>query len=288
MSDAFFLLLEIREDRAVLATIKKAFEERIAELKGRVAIGRSRESEVVSTQTQLYSLEAEIESVRSQERIAQELLAFLIGQPVGTIVEPAGDITVKPESEYYPRAFSRPDVQAAHFAWKTDQKQIAIAKSGFLPTVDLESDYYTHRSSAPREDDWDVVLTIDVPIFKGTTTFGAVREASARARESKLLFDRAGRVAVQDIHDAYVNVQADRARSAVLKKALDSAELNYTLQQQDYRLSVVNNLDVLTALQNLEDIRRSFIHISYECKRFYRQLLVAAGDVTPDEYHDTV
>jgi hypothetical protein len=44
-------------------------------------------------------------------------------------------------------------------------------------------------------------------------------------------------------------------------------------------LNVVNNLDVLTAIQNLENIRRNFNHVSYESKRFYWHLLVAAGEI---------
>jgi outer membrane protein TolC len=71
-------------------------------------------------------------------------------------------------------------------------------------------------------------------------------------------------------------------RKKTLGKALESAELSYHLQNQDYKLNVVNNLDVLTSIQNLEDVRRSYIHTSYESKRFYWQLLAAAGEINPE------
>ena len=64
---------------------------------------------------------------------------------------------------------------------------------------------------------------------------------------------------------------------------MGSAELSYHLQTQDYKLNVVNNLDVLTAIQNLEDVRRSYIHTSFESKRFYWQLLTAAGEINVDK-----
>ncbi len=282
VSDAFYLLMEIREELKVLETIKKAFTDRIAELKTRVDLGKSRNSEVVSTEVQIYSLQDQIESGRGQELIARELLEFLIGRPFNEIMESEYDFSLKPESEYLTLASFRPDVEAAHFAWQADQKKIIVAKSGFLPQINLENDYYTHRFLTPSDSKWKALLTIDMPIFEGTTTYGQVKEAISVARESELLFHRAGRIAVQDIHDAYVNASADLLRTAILEKALKSAELNYELQAQDYKLNVVNNLDVLTAIQNLEDVRRSYIHTSYESKRFYWQLLAAAGEINPD------
>jgi outer membrane protein len=279
VSDAFYLFMEERDVLKALETTRKAFLDRIDELKTRVNLGKSRTSEVVSTEVQLYTIEDQIESVKSQEAIAKELLEFLVGRTVAEITESEIDFALKPESEYLAKASSRTDVQAANFAWQADKKRITIAKSGFLPQINLEGDVFSHRSSAPTDSRWEALLTIDVPIFEGTTTYGQVKEAISKARQSELLFNRAGRTAYQDIHDAYVDAQADLLRAGVLGKALKSAELNYDLQLQDYKLNVVNNLDVLTAIQNLEGVRRNFIHISYESKRFYWQLLVAVGEI---------
>lgn len=282
VADAFYLLMEEREDLLALEAIKNAFLNRIDELKGRVELGKSRNSEVVSTQTQLYALFDQIELGLSQEEVARELLEFLTGVPVKEITD--SDMVMpsvlNPESEYLAKAPSRPDVLAANQAWNVNKEGVTVAKSGFLPQINLEGDYYGHRNSAPTDSRWDALLTLNVPIFEGTTTYGQVKEAKSRAKESQLLFQRAERIALQDIHDAYVFAQADLARTGILEMALKSAEANYELQLNDYKLSVVNNLDVLAAIQVLEDVRRSFIHVSYESKRFYWQLLVAAGEIT--------
>lgn len=279
VADAFYLLLQEREDIEALATIENAFIDRMDELKNREKLGKSRTSEVVMTETQFYMLEDQIESVKSQEQVAGELLAFLIGGPVNEITESECDFSLKPESAYQAEAYSRPDVRAANFAWQADQKGVMAARSGFYPQVNLEGDYYTHRANPPTDSSWGALITIYVPIFEGTITYGQVKQAIAIARESELLLQRARRVAVREIHDAYVYARADILRVGILDKALKSAEKNYDLQRQDYRLSVVNNLDVLAALQSLEDVRRSFIHILNERKRFYWQLLVAAGEI---------
>ncbi len=282
VSDTFYLLLETQQDLNTLKTIDFALRDRVKELKARESIGKSRTSEVVTTEYQLYNLEATIQLERNQELLVRQLLEFLIGKPFDQIAELRLDLNIKPESQYLAEASFRPDVQASYFAWRLDQEKITIAKSGFLPQVSLGGDYFTHRSSAPTDSKWDALLSINVPIFEGTTTYGQVKEADAMAKQSGLLYSRLGRIALQDIHDAYINMQISVLREKTLGKALKSAELSYHLQTQDYKINVVNNLDVLTAIQNLEDVRRSYIHTSYESKRFYWQLLAAAGEINPD------
>lgn len=279
VADAFYLLMESREDIKALRTVEKALLDRITELKSRVDIGKSRVSEVVSTETQLYNLQAEIESVKNQEVVARDLLEFLVGRPVDEIVESGINLTLKPETEYLVKAAARADVQAADFAWKVDQKKVAIARSGFFPTVNLENDYYLHRTNAPADSKWEAFLTVNVPIFEGTTTYGFVKEAIAKAKESELSFKRLSRTAVQDIQDAYANVLADMSMLDIFGKALKSAERSFDLQTHDYQLNVVNNLDVLAAIQSLEDARRNFIHVSNESKRFYWHLMAATGEI---------
>jgi outer membrane protein len=283
VADAFYLLLEEREDLTTIETSKKAFIERIEELKTRQELGKSRPSEVVSTQTTLYVLEDQLQSVKNQEIIARELLEFLIGRPVEEITEVGMEYAMKTEPEYLTNAPSRLDVRAADYAWQTAKKNAVIARSGYLPTVTAEGDYFTHRYSSPQDSDWLAQLKVNVPIFDGTTTYGQVQEANSVVKESELLFKRAQRSAGQDIHNAFANARYAFLRTAVLEQALKSAELNYTLQTKDYKLNVVNNLDVLTALQGLQDVRRSYNHMYYESRRFYWQLQAAAGEISPDK-----
>jgi outer membrane protein len=282
VSDAFYLLLETQQDLSALKTIEFALVDRVKELKARQSIGKSRVSEVATTEYQLYNLQAEIQLERNQELLVRQLIEFLIGRPFDKIAESKLDLNIKSESQYLAEAAFRPDVQASYYAWKIDQEKIAIARSGFFPQVSLEGDYFTHRSSAPTASKWEALLSVNIPIFEGTTTYGQVKEADAVAKQSGLLYSRLGRIAIQDIHDAYINMQISILRKKTLGKALSSAELSYHLQTQDYKLNVVNNLDVLTAIQNLADVRRNYIHTSYESKRFYWQLLAAAGEINPE------
>ena len=58
-------------------------------------------------------------------------------------------------------------------------------------------------------------------------------------------------------------------------------------KSSDYKLSLVNNLDVLAAINTLENTRRDFIHALYETKRLYWQLLVATGEASEENLEES-
>lgn len=283
VADAFYLLLEQQEDLRTLFLIRKALNDRTRELKKREDIGRSRRSELVNTESQLYNIEAEIQLVKSQEIIAKELMAFLIGCDPGVLFE--GEDTpdsLESESFYTANAGLRSDVKAFDFAQGVAEKKAYAAKAGLFPTITVEGNYYEKRNTAPLDATWSTVLKVNVPIFEGTTTYGNIKEANAKAREAELQYARAKRLASQDIHDSYIRVYSAILRSKALDKALKAAELNYFLQKEDYRNNLVSNLDVLTAIQNFGDTRRNYMRALYEKKRAYWQLQAAIGTV-PEE-----
>lgn len=283
VADAFYLLLGQQEDLRTLVLIRKALNDRISELKKREDIGRSRRSESVNTESQLYNIEAEIQLVKSQELIAKELMAFLIGRLPGVLFEREDTPdSLESESFYTANAESRSDVRAFHFALGVAKKDAYIEKAALFPTITLEGNYYEKRNTAPLDTAWSTVFKVNVPIFEGTTTYGNIKEANAKARESELELSRAKRLAMQDIHDSYVKAYSAILRSKALDKALKASELNYFLQKEDYRNNLVSNLDVLTAIQNFGDTRRNYTRALYEKARAYWQLQAAIGNI-PEE-----
>ncbi len=279
VADAFYLLMEEREDLKIIQNVRNTLINRIKELKKREQLGRSRRSEVVNTEVQLYTLETEIELVKSQELVARQLLEFLIGRPVGNVFD-SGDTQpfLRAEKDYLIRAAMRPDILAAQQAWEVSKKNLEVSKSGLLPTVSLQSDYYTKRNTSPQDAKWDTLLKVEVPIFQGTETYGAIREANSKMRVSQLQLTRLGRNILQEISDAYIKCQAAISNNKIIRKALIASRMNYYLQNKDYQFNLVNNLEVLTAIQSLGDARRNYIHSLYETKRLYWQLRVAAGE----------
>jgi len=289
VADVFYLVIEMKADYNALMKIKYALMGRIMELRGREQLGRSRPSEVVNAKAQLYGVESDLELVKSREILARQILEFLIGSSFGDLKDPYEIPLALQQEEYYVSlSDSRPDVIAARYAWQVARATTSVISSKFLPDVTLGGNYYTQRTAFDKGTDWDVTLTISVPIFDGAETVGKSNEALAKQHESELDYRRKRRKAPYDIKDAYVRYKTAVTVYEALRKEFRTAKLNYHLQKKDYRLSLVNNLDVLAAIQTLQDSERSYIHALYEAKRLYWGLRVAVGEGITENINDII
>ena len=283
VSDAFHLVIEQREDLRVLEAIRQTLRRRDEELESRERIGRSRPSERVAVQAQLYRVESDWELAQSQEALAAQLLGFLTGlDAIGDLQEPGPSLpAAQPEESYLAQAAARADVKAAEQALELSRQRLKAARAGFFPTVDVDGNYYVQRSGTAKDVAWDASLNVDVPLFEGGRTRGQNKEAESLLRQAEIRLQRARRTALHDIRDAYTQYDGTVARVKALTKALEATEESYQLEEQEYRLSLVNNLEVLAALQTLQDARRDLINLLYEAHRAYWKLRTAAGEPVP-------
>ena len=279
VADAFYLFLSYQEDADTLNSITSALTERIDELLKREELGRSRPSETANAQLRLSRIEAEKELIESQGEAAHQLLEFLTGQSIVTVMD--SDSLGQPfleQGEFLSKMPERPDVKAGREALFIAKKLITRAKGDFFPMVDLEGNYYTKRVGNSDDVDWDATLTIEMPVFNGGETFGKVKEAKAQAKQAELQLSAKERGASLEIQNAFTQWQSNLRRSVALEKAVAAAEKNYQLQKEDYQLNLVNNLTVLDALEDLQSTRREYIAVKNETKRSYCKLKVAAGE----------
>lgn len=280
VSDAFYLVLQYRKDLEALEAIHAALDERRQELHTREQLGRSRPSEVVSTEAQRLRVEAEIQQFQREAIVVRQLLEFLIGRPIEAPLEDPETMPHVQDSleTLLAKMMDRPDVRAAEEAVTVAERQIGIEKADYWPDVDVEGNYFFERGGVAQEIDWDAELTVKVPIFEGGQVAGAVSEAKSKARQARLQLAQIKRQAILDIKDRYAEHQAGLAQTQTLGKAVDAADESYRFQLEDYRRNLVSHLDVLEALQNLQDIRRSYIQAHYEALRTHWRLRTATGE----------
>ncbi|MDP2653338.1 MAG: TolC family protein [Candidatus Omnitrophota bacterium] len=279
VADAFYFFLSYQEDVETLSEVRQALVDRVKELKERFDLGRSRASEVASAQARLSRIEADLESVKGDWMIARQLLGFLTGQEIVSIHDDLETVAVPVKGNDLAKAENRDDVRAAFEAWKVAQKQIVVARAGFFPEVSLDGNYYDKRVGNSSGVDWDVTLSIDVPVFRGGENTGKVRESKASAGKAQLIYLETRRRAALEIENVYTNLEVALLKEKALRAAYDAADENYRLQLDDYRKNLVNNLDVLQALEDLQEMRRAWTAAAKDTKRLYWNLLVTTGEL---------
>lgn len=281
VSDAFYALLQARQDVVILTETRDNLNRRIEDLTGRVKLGRSRPSEVQSSTADQKLIEAELASARRVEKVTRELFEFYIGRKLEEELDDRLDLShqISDAIYYLTRSAARSDVLAAEQDYILAQKRVITAQAGFFPEIYLDANYYTHRTGFQGGIDWDTTFTIDVPIFDGMETIGKVRESASQKDQARLVYELARRRAALEAQQQFDTYEARLEEEGYYREARDAAKENYRLQSEDYKHNLVNNLEVLDSLRRYQDISRGWNSVLFEAKKVYWALKVSAGDL---------
>ncbi|WP_462362888.1 TolC family protein [Pyramidobacter porci] len=152
----------------------------------------------------------------------------------------------------------RGDYQSLRYAAASRKNEIAVARSGLLPTLSLSSGYrfgYTSNGLGGVSDknQWTASLTLDVPVYDGGSTSGSVRAAKAGLKAAEHALDEKEDSIKAELADSWLSLQnaletlsAGRANLQLAKESLDYAE-------SGYREGVNTQIDVLQARSELTD-----------------------------------
>lgn len=278
---AYYTVLQLEGQLKILESICSVTQKRSSDLRERIRLGKSRESERLTVESQLASQEAEIERVRGLVDSAHEMLGFLIGEPVQKKLVDHFNVPsrLEPLTTYRTTLKTRPDIRATGEGIGLSKGKLDYEKGGLLPTINLESNYYPYRVGFVSDIKWDVLFTLNFPIFEGGARRGLIKEASAGLRQSELYHQETARAAERDVREAYHNLAASLRREEALRIAASKAQANYQSQLGEYKLGLVNNLDTLQALRDWEEQRLNANTSHYETKLNYLQLKISSGDL---------
>ncbi len=276
----FYAVIQAEKDSATFEETKKTLEDRMAELKQRINVGRSRESEIQTALSDEKKAESQLILSKRDAIIARQDLEYYIGRAVeGPLVDPDTEMPeIKGMDYYLDKVDSRSDVMAANEAYVLADKNVVVAQSGLLPSAYLDGNYYTQRVGVQSGIDWDVLLSVNVPVFNGTETIGDIKVAAADRELAKYNFLKIKRLARLDIRKAYETYRSAKLEEAALNEAVAAKNKDYEFQVEEYKHNLVSNLDVLTSLKDYQDLVRELNAAHYAAKIKYWQLKVAVGE----------
>lgn len=286
VSQAFYLLLYLQQDKQFLEEQDVFYNKRLKELRDRVQIGRSRKTEVLSFEVSRAQLKAQILDIDTQIQSAESLLRFLTGLNSKVLItEIAIDDSLKSLNDYIKRIPLRPDILAAQnqlTAAKTNADLSATAE--WAPTIDLSGNYYLQHPTPLTNIGWDAQITMTLPNFLGDLSRSKTKESFSIMRQLEISFNFLNQKTKEDINDLYFSLTQDKKQILALEKANEYANQNVNTVIQDYRNGLSNNLEVLQALNALIDVKRSLNKMYYAYKINFAKLNAMVANITlPEE-----
>lgn len=278
VASAYTNLLSLHIEMRSRQALVDLTEERIKELRQRASIGRSRESEVLAARSQRAQAVADLESARGQERNAQALLRFLTGLEEDLFPKdvplPAAEVV----DPFLERAEKRADVAARRLDLESARSGVAIQSRQRLPSIALDGNYYLKRPAGFSEHiRWDATLSATLPLYYGGAISAQVRQAEARAKSAEQAVSLARRAAEREVRQAHAALDSSLSMVKALDTALELADANAKAQTADYRLGLVTNLEVLSALNSALQTRLNLDRARLQAALNRIQLEVASG-----------
>jgi outer membrane protein len=279
VAQAFYQVLQYEGDITVLQDLVKALQARVVELQDRVAIGRSRPAELLQAEVTLATTRVTIEQTKGSLASARETLAYYIGIPSDRfeVKETQTLPEARPLELYLERTHARPDILAQLETLHQTEHALWAARGQLLPTVTANGNYLASQDPTNNTVDATMTIQISAPIFDGGLIIGMINQNRETVKQTRFQLDDLYRTSDETTRQAYAALNSSLAQVAVLREAVRLSAENFQGQLSDYRKGVVQNLDVLTALQDFQSTRQSLHDADMGARINLINLYVASG-----------
>ncbi len=282
VAQSYLNLLGMQKEIQIRLETQNISAERLKDLREWERIGRSRRSEVLAAQTQLAQLEADLSRARSREFQYEETLRFLTG--LTDVLAPA-DVpfpAADPLETVLSQARARADVMAREKEYEAAKLATDVYRRQRWPTIAADGNYYFKRPSGFQETiEWDALLSLDFPLYTGGAIKSQVEQSRAREKIAEQNLSLARRRAEFEARTAARDLTFSLDTLQALEKAETLAQQNIRAQTADYRHGLVTNLEVLSTLASVQEIRLNLNEVKMTAAFDRARLAVAAGKVLP-------
>ncbi len=278
----FYAILSNQTEVDNLKKIIDLASDRVKEITNREKIGRSRNIELMAAQAQVAVLQAQLMAVEGQQITAWDEFVLLTGLPRDVELVKKRETPEAPQSidTYLGLLEKRPDIIAMKSQIDSAKSNVDVARAGHRPSIDVLGNYYINRTGPQEGNNWDVGISLTMPLYNGGMVSAQVREASEKESEIELLLNQTRRQAEVTIRTNYNNLVSALNQMKALQSALSLTEKNYKEQSKNYRFGQSTNLDVIQALNLFQDTKRTLDKTNYLALAAWADLKAATAQIS--------
>lgn len=238
VKQAFYKILQIQEQIALIENILKRRRENLALIKLNYSVGRENQPNVAQAEASLSQTEYEYFKAKQNLSLAKQELNLLLNQPHADIeiIHQNQDIHFPTLDTLMQLAQSqRPDIISENYTKKTLEAQLIQARSNYLPTLSLSSSYnLSGQEFLEQSASWSAGVNLSLPIFNGFSTLAKVRQAKIALQQAELKINSLQNNILAEVSQAYTNWQLAKKNLEVSQKTLQAVRAAYQLTKLQY------------------------------------------------------
>ena len=256
LAQTYFSIRATEAQQALLTRTVSANQRSLDLTQARYDSGVAARSDVLQAQTQLSSVKAQLLEAKAQQAQLEHALAVLLGQAPSALSWGASGVLPKLPAvpEVLPSTLleHRPDIAAAERRVTAAYLQIGVAEAAFFPTVPLSASAgYRHSSlsqliSAPNLI-WSIGPGLAATLVDGGARQAATDQARANADLAAASYRQTVLTSLQEVEDNLALLAQLSAEAKEQSQALEAAQQNLVIAQQQYKAGTVSYLNVVAA-----------------------------------------
>ena len=288
LSQAYFDVLTAQESLNFVKAQKSAVSEQLAAAKRNFEVGTSTITDTREAQARFDLVTAQEIAADNELRIKKLALDDTVGQAqVAPLpLRPAANIdglqTGTVDNWVAQSEQENGNLAQARIALEVARLEIAKAKAGHLPTLDLNASYgmtrYRNGSvSQPNTNAATIGLALNLPLYTGSATQNRIKETVALQNKARNDLEAAQRSVAQATRTAFFGVQAGLSQIKALQAAEASSQSALDANKLGYQVGVRINIDVLNSQSQLFQTKRDLAKARHDVLLAQLKLRQAAG-----------
>jgi len=257
VAQAFYGVLKAHKRAELFEAERQRLEEHRREAEARVKVGDATKTVFLRAEAELAGAQAALVRARSDELIAREQLAVLTDLPSdAALATPSAQVAPAISDSLVTDAqLHRPEWLSSRYEEQAAERQVQVARAGFLPTLSLQLTYQIERQTpdtaffiSPNQ---YATLQLQFPLFEGGLQLAKMREAYSQLRSATLNTEYLQVSIRAEVRNAMRDVQTLAGVVEQFTAQVAFARENYELTSRQFAVGLATNIDVLDANSTL-------------------------------------
>ncbi|MFB0527984.1 MAG: TolC family protein, partial [bacterium] len=234
--------------------------------------GRVSDYDVSRAKVQLVNNQTRLIKARNNLKLAREELSFLLNTKLEDDWKVEGDFPREKRKVSLQDALAkalreRSEIKQLMIQEEVGKVSIKLAKAENRPNLDFLANYQYTNPFYSREEwggTWNVILSLNFPLFSGLSDLGRVNQAKAGLEQVKILRSQIEERIKLEVRKAIFDMEEARERIEAQEENVELARKNLRIAEERYRQGLMSEIELRDAELSLTQADTDYFQALYD------------------------
>ena len=234
--------------------------------------GRVSDYDLSRAKVQLVNNQTELIKAKNNLKLAREELSFLLNAKLEEDWEIKGDFPLEKREVSLEDALGKAFAERSEIRQLTIQEEVGkvsikLARAENRPNLDFLANYQYTNPFYNREEwgeSWNVILSLNFPLFSGLSNMGRVKQAKAGLEQVKILRNQVEQRIKLEVRKAIFDMEEARERIEAQKENVKLARANLRIAEERHRQGLMSEIELRDAQLSLTQAETDYFQALYD------------------------